>query len=507
MDNTIKIKKIYFVALNLMCILALVIIAFPLLLVAQYNRPSADDWSYGYAGYRVIQDGGGIFAVLRAAIMTMRESYINWDSRFACDFLDSLQPGIWGERYYGVVAWILIVMLIVSEIYFCSSIICIRARDRKCILLCLPTIIPPLILQIVSCPSPVESFYWYTGGMNYTFMYCLSLILLSLFIKLGIHDYSARWKYIFTAVIACVLAVFVGGGNFSTSLSSFLCYCILTLLFLLYKNKSFLCKTWFVTLITGLSLALCIFAPGNMKRLSAGYGGKPTQSAVEAVVLSLVRSASNIFSWTNIRVMLMLLFILPFLWMAVKRIDFRFRYPALFTMLTFCLYASQVTPNLYVEGTTGPGRTQAILYYSYMVWLAGNVFYWTGWLSRRINKPLLFSDKPRLVFGGLIVYSGVVGMALVLFMYTTDLRTIPSYKAYMDWRHGYVQQYAAEWDARIEILRDDSVREVELTPLTVWPEVIFYTDLQDETGYYWVNDACAKYYGKEYVNIIFPESQ
>lgn len=93
MDNTARIKKSYLVALNVMCILSMVIIVFPLLLISQYNRPSADDGSNGYYGYRVIKDGGSIFAVLGAVLKRMSETYFSWDGRFASVFLFFLQPG------------------------------------------------------------------------------------------------------------------------------------------------------------------------------------------------------------------------------------------------------------------------------------------------------------------------------------------------------------------------------------------------------------------------------
>lgn len=491
------------VLINAVLILALLVVVFPLLLISQYNRPSADDWSYGVDTYRVIGIGGGVLSVLKAAIRTAYQSYFNWEGRYSNAFLAALQPGIWGEKYYSVVAYLILGSIIVFEIVLCRSVFCVKEKkDNR--LYWLPVIISVLILQILYCPSPVESFYWYTGAINYTFIYGLSLVLLVLFCRLGMQN-SSRWKYILESIAACILAILVGGDNFATSLSSFLTFIILSVVFIIYRRQAFY-RTWFVTLLMGVSLFICIFAPGNMNRLNGNFGGETTGSAVEAVLMSLVRSATNIYSWTNTRVLLMLLFVLPFVWMAVKNIDFGFRYPTLFTLLTFGLYASQITATMYVDGTTGGMRMAAILYYSYMIWLVGNVFYWVGWLSKSTNKLQLFLDKAgRFAEKYLIVYCGIIGIVLVAVIYTFDLRDISSYKAYRDWRQGWAQQYAAEWDARIEILRDDSVKEVEFAPLTVCPEMLLYTDLQEETGYYWVNSACAQYYGKTYVHIVPPQ--
>ncbi len=185
--------------------------------------------------------------------------------------------------------------------------------------------------------------------------------------------------------------------------------------------------------------------------------------------------------------------------------EIRFRYPLLFTFLTFGVYASQAAPTMYVDGTTGGGRMAAILYYSYMIWLVGNVVYWAGWLCRRTGRFREYLDKTvEKLKKYLVVYCGIVGVILAAVIYRFDLRDVSSYKAYRDWKQGWAEQYAKEWDERIEILRDDSVKKVEFQPLTVYPEMLLYTDLQPETGYIWVNSACAQYYGKEGVTITMP---
>ena len=199
----------------------------------------------------------------------------------------------------------------------------------------------------------------------------------------------------------------------------------------------------------------------------------------------------------------MILFILPFVWKAVKSIDYTFRFPGVFTLITFGLYASQSTATMYVDGTTGGGRMAAILFYSYHLWIVGNICYWIGWLSHKQNQFRTYFEKVCDKCEKYILpYCGIIGIILVGIIYKTDLREITSYQAYRGWRQGWAQQYAAEWEERLIILHDDSIREVEFEPLSVPGELlIIYTDLQDENGYIWVNSACAAYYDKEYVHV------
>lgn len=496
-------RKKQMIILNVVSILILLVVIFPLLLISKYNYPSADDWSNGAYGYQAIQSGGGFWELCVATAKSVKDTYLHWDGRFCLALFASLQPGIWGEKHYGIVAYLIIGMLIFSEIILCKFFINFSAKKQNN-WYTLPIIIPALIMQILYSPFPEESIYWYTAAINYTFVYGLSLLLIVLFLKLALQQYPIL-KYILLAILISIMAILVGGNNFSTSLSCFLSLCVLSIFFLFSNRKAFY-RIWFITALMGASLMICILAPGNVNRLNGNFTGK-TGNAFEAILMSLVRSATNIYSWTFYTKMpLMLIFVIPFIWVAVKNMVYKFYMPALFTIMTFGLYASQCTATMYVNGTTG--RADAILFYSYVIWIIGNVFYWLGWLNKREYKLSVMIDKVGTKLDKfLLLYCAFIGCILVFFIYKTDLQTITSYKAYRNWRQGFAQQYAAEWDARLEVLHDDSVKEVEFAPLTVQPEMLLYTDLQEETGYYWVNNACAIYYNKTYIHIVPPETQ
>ncbi len=505
---------------NICCCIALILVLLPLLMVAKYNLPSADDWSYGAEAYQAVQAGAGIGDVLRISVRTVVKNYKNWEGRFMNAFLATLQPGIWGESCYGVVAWIMLGGLVFGELFLIRLLF--RGKKGQNRFLWFPMIAPSLTLQILYTPCVVESFYWYTGAVNYTFVYGLSMILIGLFIKLGFGDWTG-WRFGIAAAVAGVLAIIVGGDNYSTSLSSllFVTTCYLGLLVPGKRNeldgetvsifqmlRRVLGRTWYVMVLMGGSLLVSVLAPGNRMRLESNFGGATTGNAVEAVFMSLVRSATNIYSWTNIKIILMLLLIAPFVWRAVSDMDYDFRLPGIFTLISFGVYASQIAPTMYVDGTTGGGRMAAILYYSYHMWLVGNLIYWLGWLCRRRH---VFAEKlsgaVALSAGRfLLPYCLVLGMILAGVAYRFDLKELSSYKAYRDWRQGWAQQYAAEWAERLEALHDESLTQVEFVPLSVCPETILYTDLQDEYGYIWVNKACARYYGKKSVRIVRQET-
>lgn len=500
-------RKLIFI--NYIFCISLCVMLVPLLMVAKYNYPSADDWSYGRDAYQAIRAGGDLMTVLKISLTTVGRHYVEWEGRFMNAFFASLQPGIWGEQYYGIVTWLMLGGLILGELILFGFLLNDQSGGKNR-LLWLPVVIPTLILQILYTPSAVESFYWYTGAVNYTFVFALSLMLLPLFVKLASGKWKG-WRFGVAAFASCLLAVTVGGDNYATSLSSFLTMLVLSALYFFIDRKALL-RTWYITMITGGSLLICILAPGNTKRLDGNFGGGTTGNAIGAVWMSLVRSLTNIYSWTDLKILLMIVLMLPFVWMAVKNIKFDFRWPGVFTLMTFGLYASQITSTIYVDGTTGGGRMAAILYYSYHIWVVGNVCYWTGWLRRVRQKWPAVMEKYFAVAGPLvrrhlIPYCAMVGVVLVSVIYVRDLKELSSYNAYRDWRQGWVQQYALEWEERLEVLRDESITQVEFEPLSVCPVTILYADLQDDEGYLWVNRDCASYYGKESVRVVRNERE
>lgn len=499
----------YLISIGYLAGLLLVIL--PLLLVGRYNLPSADDWSFGYRTYETVLQGGGIFAVLKASFQTVADNYLNWEGRFSNAFFATLQPGIWGEQYYKIVVWMMLGILIGTE--FLVAKVMFGGASEKTKRAWLPLIAPSVILQILYSPSVVESFFWYVGAVNYTAICMLSLLFLVAFWKLWEgrtgKGYGVRLFFLI------VLSVIIGGDNFATSLSTILAMlCAYLLQYLCYgrqKGNRAVKRTFILPVFMILSLGACILSPAVTQRLRANFGGTTTGGPVTAIAESLVRSFWNMVSWTDLKILLMILLVLPFVYACAREAGYSFRWPFVFTVLSFGVYASQITATLYVDGTTGGGRMAAILYYTYHLWILANLFYWVGWGIRKKGKlPAAVQNAGTKIKAYLqkylLVYCACLGILLVGVIYRFDLKSISSYRAYRDLRQGWAQTYYEEWQERYKVLHDPDIREVEFAPLSVYPETILYTDLQEDDGYIWVNRDCATYYQKTSIRVIGEEA-
>ncbi len=493
--------------LNVLYWLFLAAVLVPFMLVARYDRPAADDWSYGAAAYRALTGGGGFSEFILALVETVRHTYDTWEGRFTCVFLEGMMPGIWGEHVYAITPYIIILSIVISEYVLLRAFT--GLENRKYVA---PVLVPCLVMQIFYQLSISEAFFWYNGSIIYTFLQSVSFVFLAgVFYMRRSGISKARMSGLI--VLLTVTAFFLGGATFVTSVYVFLTLIILLVLYSVRDGRVYLKLLPPVIALAG-GLAVCLLAPGNSVRLSNNFSGMQN-SPIRAVIMSIWRTCTNIFSWTvgikwTIPVLLM---ILPFIIIIVKKMDHGFTFPGAFTFFSTGIYASQMVATMYVDGTSGGGRQAAVLYESYWLWLILNLLYWTGWICRlgsRIKKEQAeeIPEKKRgpAVTAHPYLISGVLAFMILAGMFLTgDYKNVSSYKAYRDYRQGIAAGYAAEWDARYEVLHDTSVTDPVFEPLNYLPETICYTDLQDENGYVWVNDACAGFYGKNSVTVVSPE--
>lgn len=484
------------VFIGIICIVALCMVVTPLLILGFYDYPCADDWSFGADVYQCIKSGGNIFEIIATVIEVVFLWRIKGEPRFANAFLGALQPGIWGEGFYWITPWLMIGSIIVSEITLACCFL--KSQGRINIFKIIPIVVPSLMIQLLCVPYPVETFYWWTGAVNYTFIYSVSLILFVLFWNLT-KEQNGKAAAIVKIVIGIILAVVVGADNYATSLSMVCLFVSFSIMLGIRKRKAFW-KTLPITLVITFCLVICLAAPGNQVRLESEFGGS-TIGAGNAVLMSLYRTALNIYSWTEPKIIIMLLLIAPFLWFALKETEYEFRNPALFTAYTFGLYASQVVATMYVGANTGGERMADILYYAYHVWILLNAGYWVGWIQRKQAAwpPALTGLRNAVRRVGTVRWFFAMGILLTICM-SFGIKTTSTYRACAWLLKGDAKAYAEAWEERIKVLHDETVKEVYFAPLPGHSgDMIFYADFQ--SGENWINTACACYYEKDHVGL------
>jgi len=424
-------------------------------------------------------------AVFHEAVRVAREYYITWQGSFTSIFLMALQPGIFGEQYYIFTPYLLIISLIAATWLFARTIVGKHYSGVLCWL--------ALLFSIQFAPAPEESFYWYNGGIYYTFFYSLSLVLYCLVLQA--HRASSPAKRAIYAGIAMPLAFLLGGGNYVTALLSGVLLTLLVVYRMIRKDPS----RWssFFTLVCLLvALILSVVAPGNGVRQETAENVMPYG---KAILLSFPHAIAFFIRSMRFEFLLGALVALPFVFRAAERHNWSFRYPALVTLASLCVYACQFTPHLAAFSEDGPQRMMGIIFFTNFWLIGGNLFYWCGWFAKNRYLPMLvhFFVRWTAVVAAMLI---VLGFAVTIMREPVTMSGASAAKSLLD---GSAKHY---WQAQVDrtvILKDETTRNVAVPPLPDWPHVLMYTELAPDATH-WINDLTAAYYGKESVSVAWP---
>ena len=471
-----------FRALLLLSLAAFLLCLAPLLYLGRYDVPCADDYNYGASVRLVLAHGGSARDVLRALVTRVVDTWHGWQGSYSAIALMCLQPAVFSEKLYAVTPWIMCASLYGGLFCFCA---CLLGRVFG-----LPRRVGVItaallgVLSLLLVPFPVETLYWYNGSVYYTFFHGLALFALALGIRTAREGGAGR------ILGLSLLGFFLGGGNLVTGLTlALLGPSALALLWLLKKPVEAR-RLLLPCLLFLLGFALNILAPGNAQRQLSFEGYTP--EAIPAILRSFRFAAEYGLRWLRLPVLGVLLVLGQLFWASLPASSFRFRFPGLVSLWSFCLFAAMFCPTSYATGGLGAMRVTDIIYYAWLLLLALNLFYWLGWLSRRRPARREAALRPVPLFASLVLCVALLGVSAVLhggISVASALTTL---------RTGEARAYYETAQERFAILNDPTVTVAELPGYASPPYLLFFDDLSEDI-YDWRNTGVAVFYEKEAV--------
>lgn len=244
-----------------------------------------------------------------------------------------------------------------------------------------PSAIAALVLTALSlffCYDPVEAFYWFNGGVYYTFFYLLGELLFALLLLSATASGKAPAALGF--VLSVLLAFLIGGGNYPTALMSAVLL-LLLLAFCVRKRRKREAAALLLVLAALLSSFLVsVFAPGNAVRQAAE--GSPS-SPVTAIFLALLYGVCALCGAMSFPVVVGWAFLTPILYRAAARLRFSFPRPLAVFLLAFAVFCTRGAPVCYALGVRVPERVIDITYFSCYPLVLLTWTYFLGWLSHQ----------------------------------------------------------------------------------------------------------------------------
>lgn len=468
----------------MVAIMAALAVSLILLMAAGcFSVPGADDYRYGTGTHAAWETEKSLWPVIGAAGEETVRTYRDWQGSFFAIFLMSLQPGIYGAEWYWTGSWMLLLLFCGALFVFVRSFLrrVFQTSGEGAVLgagvFCLAA--------VWFVPSPVEAFYWYNGGVYYTFFFALSCLAGNILLRRVTGTVRKR-----DGILLPVLAVMIGGGNLVTGL---LCCCIAAgtvLLMSVQKKKDI--TIWISTGILVAAFLVNVFAPGNAVRQAENVlRGAP--GALTAVAWGIRDAAVYIFKWIKNPGTWLVLGAVP--WIPVPG-GKQLRVPGFLcagcAITGFLLLAAGFTPSEYALSMPGEARLIDIQYDLYLLLLLVFGLTCRAWYAGRAEK-----ENGR--FQGRKIFA-----AAALFLCAVSMlagRQGSCISAARILANGAAETYRTEWMARIGALEDPETRILVFPRLSSKPPLICQMDLASETDnpYYFYNEQVARYYGKEQV--------
>ena len=303
----------------------------PVALISRYDYPCADDFGFSAYSHIAWLESRSVFAVLGGAVRTVIERWSGWQGTFSSIFVMALQPGIWGERFYGLVPWIMIGAMSSSTLYFLHVVLRKTVRTGRSIFLCISMLYLTFALECMI--DKTQAFFWFNGAAHYMIPHSVALVLAGMLIRHLTERPSASGRPYFRSglkravrfLLICLASVFVGGSNYITALIIAVLFLAAFVLLLFFRKKK---EAGLLAVPMALFFAaffLNVLAPGNSVR-QAEMLNRP--GVVKSILLSFYYCVEYItelwFDWTWL---LFVLALLPFILEAAKTAAGRFSFP------------------------------------------------------------------------------------------------------------------------------------------------------------------------------------
>ena len=457
----------------------------PILMASVYAYPQADDWTYSWRTHVAWEDTHSLLAVGKAVVETVKDSYVNWQGTFSSIALMSLQPAIWGERLYALTPFIMIGMLTAATLILVRELFR-RVKGTEWISVSMLALL--VTVQRMVC-VPV-AFYWYNGAVHYMFMYSVGLLLAACLLK------TIRRNRPGIMICSCILAIVLGGGNLVTALAGAIGLATVVVWLLLSGRRK---RVWTVLLplvCNFLAFGINIAAPGNWIRQDAvGAQDNPIMSILRSFYYGIEFPAIKWLDWT---IILFVLFLIPIAWKVAGKVEFDFPLPLLIVAYSYCFISAMFTPLDFALKMVDIKRAQNIIFSAFILILALNVIYLTGWFRKHVRVSLAVSIREKWPFRfSSACYAALSAAGLWCFL----LSVIPSPEyftaslAVQDMRNGSAQAYADTAERNIEILKGEG-DEVDVYEIPKDSQLLTSDDI-DKWHY-----GTKYFYRKNKVNVI-----
>lgn len=457
----------------------------PILYLSGYVHATGDDYGYGARTHQMWLSTHSVCQVLKAAGQTVQHYWIGWQGTWFTIFLMSLQPEVFWDNGYWIVPWIMLGLTIFSTLYLTEYVMVQKIRLPKATWISCTLIL--LLAMIQYFPSTKSGIFWYNGTAHYIIPYSMALVAIRCCWSFADRKRKKDW------IAAFICMALLGGASYLAPLLVLIAVAYLILCeWKTKKHVFYLCIPVAAELA---GLIVSYLAPGNKSRGGEDFGIHGLL-IVKTILECFVDGTKQIFLYLfkTPFILLCLVVIAVLLVNAFQKVrpTFDFPYPVIVAVAMFCMYCAMYAPGVYA-GVELSGGVPNTIYQVFLMTVFITVIYTVGWMNHHFCKDEKMGKIKKAVCGGLLM--------LALFLILVEKGTLKSSTSYQCYDYivsGQADDYKAQMEERLSLLRNPELKNVELPAMNSDQGPLMHMEVMEDPNE-WTNTVVKQFFGKESV--------
>lgn len=467
-----------------------ILLLLPVLYLSLVNRASGDDYGYGIYTRAAWLGTHSLAEVAKAMRKTVRQYYYGWQGTWFSIGLFTLQPEVFNDHAYWIVAPLMLFFWIASTFYLFKQILSSKLKlnkwSRRLITVCF------LIISIEFVPSTKSAIFWFNGCAHYMIPFAMCQMVTAWLLKYSEH-YKKR-----TFIGITVFMTLLGGANYQAALFALIAACYVGIAILVLKRDKRILTLLLPIAFELAGLIVSMKAPGNRIRAGEEFGFS-ARKGMETVINSFLYGLKDIGTYAQERplifVGLLFLFLLFIVIFAVEKNSAGFKHPVWLVLMLYCLYSAMQAPAIYagVEVSRGVLNTD---FQVFMLTASGILMVAAEKLGAGIRRKYR-EEADRKVYMQILLPGIVICMLLSLIL-RSNVKDCTSYVCLTYITSGQAADYKDQMDLQTRLMEDENTEDVILPFINDEQGPLMHMPVTADQEA-WTNKVTKRFYGKNSV--------
>ena len=462
----------------------------PVVYLTFVNRATGDDYGYGTYTRAAWMGTHSLIEVFKAMRTTIRQSYYSWQGTWFSIALFSLQPEVFHDDAYVIVAVLMLFLWIGSTVCLFRQILCRNIGMHQWSYALITVWF--MVINIEFIPSPRSSIFWYNGCAHYMIPFAMCQIVAVWLIK-----YSAEYKK--SILIGIILFMtLLGGASYQAALFVLIVafYTVISAWILKRDKRIFtLCIPVMLELV---GLAMSATAPGNKNRAGDEFGFSASM-VLKTIGKSFVCGIEDIGRYTQERplifVGLLFLFVIFITVFCAWENAFEFKHPVLLSLMLFCLYSAMQAPAIYADVTVSGGVPNTN-YQVFLLTASGILLIIAEKLSVKMKRA--WKEKSNMKVLRMVVFPGILLCAVLALLWRSNIKRSTSYVSLTYITSGQARDYKEQMDLQTKLMEDENTEDVVVPGINDVQGPLMHMPVTADRDA-WTNTVTSEFYGKRSV--------